>query len=64
MSGLDQDEIDFLHACARHGPTGFTSDLAHSLEKRGYVEFVYEGASLQGKWRLTPKGREAAQSRE
>lgn len=62
MRELDYYERQFLHDCARHGPTDATSELGQALEKRGYVEYVYEGAALQGKWRLTNKGRAASHS--
>jgi hypothetical protein len=64
MSELHPEEIEFMHTCARDGPTGVSTAVAEVLERRGYVKFVYEGRSLQGKWRLTDPGRvvlEAAQ---
>lgn len=62
MNTLDQDQIAFLHACARYGPTDCTSLVGKALERRGYVEFVYEGDNFQGRWRLTREGRDAAQN--
>jgi hypothetical protein len=61
MSRLDHDQLEFLHDCARFGPTDANSGMGHRLERLGIIEFRYEGASLQGRWRLTDKGREAIQ---
>lgn len=56
---LSENQYEFLCACARGGPTGVSTDLAEELERRGWVTWVFEGSALQGKWRLTDKGRDA-----
>ena len=59
MTELDHDQLEFLYDCARFGPTDVNLGLGHRLERLGLVEFRHEGAALQGRWRLTDKGREA-----
>lgn len=62
MIELQHHEADFLHACARSGPTNLAIGLGETLESRGLVKFVFEGNSLQGKWRLTHQGRAALEA--
>ena len=64
MKELSYEETEFLHLCAREGPTRLDPDLGHALEKRGFVVFLYEGLKMQGRWRLTNAGRRALQGSE
>jgi len=54
---ISYDDQEFLHQCARSGPTSLDEARAHKLERLGLVSFEYEGRSLQGRWRLTEAGR-------
>jgi hypothetical protein len=56
---LSETQFNFLCVCAREGPTGPSTDVGDELERRGLVSWVFEGRTLQGKWRLTDRGRDA-----
>lgn len=55
---LSENQYEFLCACAQGGPTDLATDIGEELERRGLASWVFEGRTLQGKWRLTPKGRD------
>jgi hypothetical protein len=62
MSHLSELEFAFLQGCARDGVVEAAPSIGEALERRGFVQYVFEGNAMQGKWRLTSIGRSAMEA--
>lgn len=55
---IGEGDKELLRQCAANGPTDLQSPGLERLERGGLIRFDFDGRLLQGRWRVTDRGRE------